>query len=134
MVLEILLIMAAMLYALFLFFILLMGVYRAKLAGRLSGKLGVLLFPVVVLGVSWDVLCQFTVANLIFLDLPACGLSTKSITFRRRVWTITYPYVEYLVTTRLRRLHSGREGWRKTLAASICDGLLDVFDPSGDHC
>ena len=66
MVLEILLIMAAMLYALFLFFILLMGVYRAKLAGRLSGKLGVLLFPVVVLGVSWDVLCQFTVANLIF--------------------------------------------------------------------
>ena len=39
MVLEILLIMAAMLYALFLFFILLMGVYRAKLAGRLSEKL-----------------------------------------------------------------------------------------------
>ena len=39
MVLEILLILAAMLYALFLFFILLMGVYRAKLAGRLSGKL-----------------------------------------------------------------------------------------------
>jgi hypothetical protein len=22
----------------------------------------------------------------------------------------------------------------RLLAASICDGLLDVFDPSGDHC
>ena len=41
---------------------------------------------------------------------------------------------EWLVTKRLQRHIAARTGWRCTLAAWICDRVLDPFDPRGEHC
>jgi hypothetical protein len=53
-----------------------------------------------------------TIASLVFLELPR----------------------EWLVTDRLQRHMHKSIGWRFWLAKYICDHLLDVFDPSGNHC
>ena len=94
-------------------YILVMGIYRAHLSGRLSKAGYVLGLPWVALGYAVDVIAQYTVATLLFLDLPRRG--------------------EWLVTDRLIR-YSGGTGWRKLKADWICMHLLDVFDPSGNHC
>lgn len=93
-------------------FVMVMGFYRAKLDGRLTGILLYLAFPWYVLGWAIDFVSQMTLATVIFLDLPR----------------------EALVTTRLQRYVAGPTGWRRSTAVWICESLLDVFDPSGDHC
>ena len=90
-----------------------MGIYRAHLAKRLSRAGYILGLPWVVLGYAVDVLAQFSVATLFFFDLPRRG--------------------EWLVTDRLIR-YSSSSGWRKAKADWICSHLLDVFDPTGNHC
>jgi hypothetical protein len=102
------------LYVFWCFFILVMGVYRAHLAGRLIGVVRYMAYPLVIVGLILDVLAQYLIATLVFLDLPRPG--------------------EYLVTQRLQRYIRGRFGWRRRLASAICDNLLDLFDPTGEHC
>jgi hypothetical protein len=95
-------------------YVLVMGIYRAHLSHRLKGLVLVLSLPFVAIGYLMDVLAQYTIASLVFLDLPRRG--------------------EHLVTSRLIRYLKRDCGWRYYLAKWLCDHLLDVFDPSGEHC
>ena len=89
-----------------------MGLYRAKLDGRLSGLNLVFGYPVVILAALVDVFFNLIVAPFVFLDIPR----------------------EWLVTMRLKRYMAGPASWRRTIAEYICDRVLDIFDPTGDHC
>lgn len=91
-----------------------MGCYRAHLAGRLVGITKILAYPLVIFAVIVDIIFQYTVATVLFFDLPKAK--------------------EYLVTDRLQRYVAGKNDWRRKIAVYICDNLLDVFDPTGDHC
>lgn len=102
------------LYAFWALYVLIMGLYRAHLAGRLVGLSRILAMPLVLVGVAVDVLAQYTLAVLIFADFP-------------------HPH-DRLVTQRLERYLLTRTDWRHRLAAAICTGLLDPFDPRGRHC
>lgn len=101
------------LYVFWALYILVMGVYRAHLSGRMSKAAYVLGVPWVLLGYTVDIIAQYTIATLYFVDLPKKG--------------------EHLVTDRLIRYSAG-SGWRKAKADWICTHLLDLFDPRGDHC
>lgn len=109
---------ALYLYAFYAFYIIVMGVWRAKLSGRLSWAKTpytyALCLPFVVIGLLMDVVAQYTIACLIFLDIPKPG--------------------EHLVTDRLQRYVAQRYGWRCRWAHWVCDNLLDIFDPTGEHC
>lgn len=94
-------------------YVLVMGFYRAHLTGRLVGLPRLLALPVVALGLLLDVVLNATAATLFFADPP-------------REWLLTQRLIRYKAQP------SG--GWRYGLAAAICEGLLDVFDPTGDHC
>lgn len=102
----------ALAYALWLLYVLVMGLYRAKLQGRLSPVSLVLGFPAYALGYLLDVLVQLTIASVLFLELPREGL----------------------VTGRLTRHIKRGHGWRRDLSRWICSHLLDPFDPRGTHC
>ena len=95
-------------------FITVMAIYGAHKRNRLRWYHYVWLFPVVLAGYVFDVVSQYSLAVLVFADLP-----------RTR---------EHLVTDRLHRYINGDFGYRTKLANLICDGYLDIFDPSGDHC
>jgi hypothetical protein len=93
-------------------YVLVMGIYRAHLSHRLKGLVLVLSLPFIVIGYLMDVFANVTIASLVFLELPR----------------------EWLVTSRLQRYIAHGTGWRAAKARWICDNLLDVFDPSGEHC
>lgn len=94
-------------------YVLVMGVYRAHLAKRLTRVTYALGLPWVVVGYAVDIVANIFVASVVFLELPR----------------------EWLVTDRLKRhIDTGLGTWRGYLAAWVCDHLLDVFDPSGEHC
>jgi hypothetical protein len=89
-----------------------MGVYRAKLDGRLKGLNLVFAFPIALLAVIVDFLFNMTLATVVFLELPR----------------------ELLVTARLQRYMAGPATWRRSIAVYTCDSVLDIFDPAGNHC
>lgn len=93
-------------------YVMVMGVYRAHLARRLTTTAKILAAPWVVFGFAVDVLVNITLASVIFLEPPR----------------------DLLVTSRLQRHVTTTNGWRRDLAVWICNHLLDVFDPSGNHC
>lgn len=101
----------AWMWCFYVLYVLVMGVYRAHLAQRLSLVAYVLLVPFVVLGFVVDVLTNIVIASVLFADPPR----------------------ELLLTTRLQRYVNGA-GWRRTVAAWVCDTLLDPLDPRGEHC
>mgnify|MGYP000063470966 CR=1 FL=1 len=102
----------AYLWIFYVLYVLTMAAYRAKLAGRLNGFSKALLYPFVIVAALMDVICNITIAALIFLEFPK----------------------EWLVTQRLQRYHTSDNGWRTLIAAYVCENLLDPFDPTGDHC
>lgn len=93
-------------------YVLVMGLYRAHLNNKLTPLTTALGLPFVIFGIVVDVLANIFIATIIFLEIPK----------------------ELLVTTRLARHNTSGSGWRKDIATYICSNLLDVFDPSGDHC
>jgi len=93
------------------FYVLIMGLYRAHLAKRLSRPAYLLALPFLVVGYVVDALVNIMIASVVFLELPRSLLLTDRL--------------EY---------HLGRDGWRGSLARWICTQLLDVFDPTGTHC
>lgn len=99
-------------YLFFALYILVMGIYRAHLAGRLTGILLALCLPWVGIGFIVDVFANVFLATLLFLEFPK----------------------EWLFTTRLTRYHKYVGGYKYDAANFICQNLLDPFDPSGDHC
>ena len=105
---------ALYLVAFFYLYVLVMGIYRAQLQGKLKGLPFVLCIPAVIVGVLFDVFANLFIATFVFWQLPR----------------------ELLVTTRLTKIKADPYAhWRrKYIAQYICDNLLDVFDPNGDHC
>lgn len=102
------------LWAFYLLYVLMMGTYRAFLRKKLQGLSLVLLAPALGLAFVLDVLIQFTLASLVFWEIPRKG--------------------EWFVTHRLRTYIRQGEGWRWRIADVICRRLLDPFDPTGAHC
>lgn len=95
-------------------YLIVMGLYRAHLAKRLSKFALVLGAPAIAVGFAVDVLAQYTVASVFFKELPRKG--------------------EHLVTDRLQRYMKQGKGWRYVKAKVLCEQLLDPFDPTGKHC
>lgn len=94
-------------------YVLVMGIYRAHLDKRLTPVTYFLSAPFVAIGYLMDSVSNLTIATVAFLELPR----------------------ELLVTTRLQRhIFTDGASWRGRLAGWVCDNLLDVFDPSGNHC
>ena len=91
-----------------------MGIYRAYLAERLNKFLLVICLPAVAIGIIFDVVANIFIATVVFRKLPK----------------------EWLVTTRLQKIQSNplEHIHNKALAKYICDNMLDLFDPTGNHC
>lgn len=101
-------------WALWYAYILIMGLYRAKLDGKLTPLTTTLAFPALVVGYTLDLLVNWTFATVLFVEMPRKPLET--------------------VTHRLTRYIDSGFGWRYLRAKWICDHLLDYFDPRGTHC
>lgn len=93
-------------------FVLVMGLLRARLDKRLNAASYVLGAPFLVAGWLMDFIANMTLATVLFLELPR----------------------ELMVSARLKRHNQTDNGWRTKLSTYICQNLLDIFDPSGDHC
>ncbi|MFA5899400.1 MAG: hypothetical protein WC829_09850 [Hyphomicrobium sp.] len=103
----------ATLWALWYLYLIVMGLYRAKLLGKLSPGAMVLGAPALIVGTVMDW----------FLNVLA------SVVFRE--WPRTR---KELLTTRLTRYINGPQCQNKHWAGIICRHLLDPFDPMGSHC
>lgn len=99
-------------YVLWLFYIAVMGLKRARDNGTISRTALYLGYPILFIGYLLDIFVQVFIASVIFLDIP-------------RDWTLT---------GRLKRYIAGPEGWRETVAIWFCQYLLNAFDPDGKHC
>ena len=97
-------------YALWVFFLAVMSLQRAKAAGLLTRTALVLAYPVIVAGLLIDFVVNALVMTVLFLDLPR----------------------ELTVTARLKRHNRHGSGWRQRLAKWF-EPLLDPFDPDLDH-
>lgn len=103
----------AFLYIFYGLFVLVMGIYRAYLAKKITKVALVILLPWVIIGALFDVLSNILIATPLFLEVPK----------------------EWLVTDRLDRyLNTTPTSWRGQIATWICTSLLDYFDPRGEHC
>lgn len=95
------------------FYVLVMGIYRAYLRKKLNYITLPLSAPFVLVGGALDIFANIFIATFLFLELPQ----------------------ELLVTTRLARHNKlDSSGWRTDIASYICTNLLDVFDPTEEHC
>lgn len=110
-----------------------MGLYRARLQGRLVGLPLVLSVPVIAVTFLLDVLIQFTVASLVFWQWPT-GIKLGRHEYKGV--SLPWPEGDWFVTHRLRRyIAAGPDlGWRYKVAHVICYRLTDPFDPTGAHC
>lgn len=102
------------LWGLWYLYLIVMGLYRAKLAGQLSTPSKVLGAPALVVGWLLDWVINWTIATAFFHELPQ--------------------NIFELVTGRLARYLNGPECLNKHYAQVICRNILDPFDPSGHHC
>lgn len=100
------------LYVLWLFYLAVMNLYRAKKANQISLVALWLGYPILIMGALLDLIVNVLLMTLIFAEWPR----------------------ELLVTKRLERHVKAKQGWRSKLAYWICHNLLNAFDPSGDHC
>jgi len=94
------------------FYVQVMGLYRVSLRKELKGINLALAIPYVLVGIICDVFANVFIATFVFLELPK----------------------ECLVTTRLKRYKTYESGYKLKVATLICEGMLDVFDPTGNHC
>jgi len=67
---------------------------------------------VVIAALVVDVLVNITIGTILFLEWPR----------------------EWLLSQRLKRYHMQAFNWRFTIAAWICENLLNPFDPNKSHC
>lgn len=106
---DILLIGLGITYALWIFYLAVMNLKRAKDAGLLTNTAKALGYPILIVGYILDCFVNFTVMTVLLLEIPQ----------------------ETTVTARLSR-HNQGTGWRKSIAA-WAEPLLDPYDPSGNH-
>ena len=100
----------ASLYALWLFYLAVMSLDRARRAKTLSKPALWFGYPILIAGLLIDLLVN-VLLTVPFLDLP-------------RETTVTY---------RLKRYAAGPDGWRKRVTLWFADDMLDDFDPTGKH-
>ncbi len=104
----------ASIYALWVFYLAVMHLKRARDNGTLSRPALYLGYPVLLVGYALDVFVQIVVASVLFMDIP-------------REWTLTGRLKRYLYL-------EPPGTWREAAAAWMCAHLLDQFDPDGRHC
>lgn len=97
-------------YALWIFYLAVMNLARAKRAGLLTTTAKVLGYPVLIVGYVLDCFVNLTVMTVLLLEIPK----------------------ETTVTARLSRHNEESTGWRKAVA-DWAEPLLDPYDPSGNH-
>lgn len=97
-------------YALWVFFLAVMALKRAKDAGLLNRTSTALGVPVLVAGYGLDCFCNVVVMTVVLIEIPR----------------------ETTVTARLKRHNKSGAGWRWRVAQWFIP-LLDPFDPSGKH-
>ena len=97
-------------YALWIFFLAVMNLARAKDAGQLTATAKALGYPVLIVGYLLDCFVNLTVMTVLLLEIPQ----------------------ETTVTSRLSRHLEEGSGWRYSIAAWAAP-LLDPYDPSGKH-
>ena len=97
-------------YALWILFIAVMGLKRARDAGLLTTTAKFLGYPVLIVGYLLDCFVNVTVMTLLLLEIPQ----------------------ELTVTARLKRHLNECDCWRKSIALWAAP-LLDPYDPSGKH-
>ena len=97
-------------YALWVFYLAVMSLKRAKDAGLLTKTAMALGYPVLVVGYILDFWVNITVMTLLLMEFPR----------------------ETTVTARLKRHNNQSTGWRKSVAL-WAEPLLDPYDPSGNH-
>lgn len=68
-------------------------------------------YPILYIGLVWDVIMNATIGTICFLELPK----------------------EWLFTPRCSR-HIKDTGWRGKMAKFWCSTFLNPFDPSDKHC
>lgn len=100
------------LYFLWILYLAIMSLAKAKKEGTLSKPATYLAYPILAIGYLIDCLVNIVIMTIILLELPK----------------------EMLVTSRVTRHKFKSVGWRKRIAVAICKHLLDPFDPSGCHC
>ena len=100
------------LYALWLFYLAVMSLHRAQLAGTLSKPALYFGYPILAVGLVLDLIVNIFVASPVMLDLPR----------------------ELTVSDKMSRLIKSNSPWRRKGACWFCEKFLDVFDPSGRHC
>lgn len=101
------------LYALWVAYLAVMALKRARALGTLSTPARVLGTPLLWAGIMLNWAINMTLASVVFLEPPSSPRE--------------------LVTGRLARHYTERT-WRGALARWVCHHLLDAFDPSGPHC
>lgn len=97
-------------YVLWLFFLAVMNLKRARDADRLGPVAYALGTPVLIVGYLLDFLVNVTACTVLFLEVPR----------------------ETTVTARLKR-HAPECTWRGGIARWMAAHLLDAFDPAGRH-
>lgn len=93
-------------------YVLVMGLYRAYLAKRLTRTTLFLSIPFVAIGFIVNFVSNMILATIVFLEFPK----------------------EFLITDRLERYIRSENGWRCSIARWVCHNILDPVDPSGSHC
>lgn len=101
----------AALYILWIFYLAVMNLVRARDAGALSRTAYYLGFPIFLIGVTLDVLLNWFLMTVVLVEWPQ----------------------ETTITARLRRHFATGSGWRYRVAVWFGDVLLNPFDPSGAH-
>lgn len=101
----------AEIYFLWIFYLAVMTLKRARDAGTISKTALLLGYPVLLVGYLLDMVVNVTVLSLLTLDLPR----------------------EATVSQHLRRLSGSGKPFQKSIANWIAVNLLDAFDPSGSH-
>ena len=99
-------------YVMWILFLAVMNLKRAKDAGNLSPVAHALGLPLLLFGLTLDWVANLTILSLLLFELP-------------REWT---------VSERLSRHIHDPSGWRQKIAKWVCGVFLDSFDPSGPHC
>jgi len=100
------------LYALWIHYIVAMGILRLKNDGKLTTPIKVMGTPAIVVAYGLDVISNIVICTLLFTDLP-------------REWTVSGRLTRYYT--------EGKTGWRYKAAKWVLTQLLDGFDPTGEH-
>lgn len=108
------------LYILWIFYLAVMNLKRARDAGKLTRTAHYLGLPILYLGLALDCFVNLTVMTVLLFELPKVFNSRPIL---KKEWT---------VTARLQR-HAHGAGWRQKIALWFAANLLDAFDPSGKH-